>query len=91
MCPSRPFAIEPTAPGTPVGYPIEIEALCKCLNKNDRNSLLHRSIKGNYWTPHKRRRRCRLIKAANGAASRQIPATLHSRNPIAKIDFAIVP
>jgi amino acid adenylation domain-containing protein len=85
--------IEAHGTGTPVGDPIEIEALCKVFeSKTDRKQFCYiGSIKGNIGHPTNAAGVAGLIKAAMVLHREQIPATLHFKKPNPKIDFANSP
>ncbi len=82
--------IEAHGTGTPVGDPIEFEALRKVFEaKTDRKQFCYiGSIKGNVGHPTNAAGVAGLIKAALVLHHEQIPATLHFKTPNPKIDFA---
>ncbi|MGD9201016.1 MAG: amino acid adenylation domain-containing protein, partial [Chitinispirillia bacterium] len=81
--------IEAHGTGTPVGDPIEIEALTKVFRaKTEKNQFcLIGSIKGNIGHPTIASGVAGLIKAALCLYHEKIPATLHYQKPNPKIDF----
>ena len=85
--------IEAHGTGTPVGDPIEIEALSKVFEaKTDKKQFCYiGSIKGNIGHPTNAAGVAGLIKAAMVLHREQIPATLHFKKPNPKIDLANSP
>ena len=85
--------IEAHGTGTPVGDPIEFEALRKVFeSKTDRKQFCYLgSIKGNIGHPTNAAGVAGLIKAALVLHHEQIPPTLHFKTPNPKIDFASSP
>ncbi len=85
--------IEAHGTGTPVGDPIEIEALSKVFqSKTSQKQFCHiGSIKGNIGHPTNAAGVAGLIKAALVLHHEEIPATLHFKTPNPKIDFANSP
>lgn len=81
--------IEAHGTGTPVGDPIEFEALNQVFNaKTTKRQFCHLgSLKGNIGHPTIASGIAGLIKAALVLHREQIPATLHFKNPNPKIDF----
>jgi len=82
--------IEAHGTGTPVGDPIEFEALRRVFeNKTDKKQFCYiGSIKGNIGHPTNAAGVAGLIKAALVLHHEQIPATLHFKKPNPKIEFA---
>lgn len=82
--------IEAHGTGTPVGDPIEIDALCKVFqSKTAKKQFCYvGSIKGNVGHPTNAAGVAGLIKAALVLHHEEIPATLHFKTPNPKIDFA---
>ncbi|WHZ11420.1 MAG: polyketide synthase module [Burkholderiaceae bacterium] len=82
--------IEAHGTGTPVGDPIEIEALRQAFQaKTDKQHFCYLgSIKGNIGHPTNAAGVAGLIKATLALHREQIPATLHFRNLNPKIDLA---
>ena len=85
--------IEAHGTGTPVGDPIEFEALRKVFeSKTDKKQFCYiGSIKGNIGHPTNAAGVAGLIKAALVLHHEQIPPTLHFKTPNPKIDFASSP
>ena len=85
--------IEAHGTGTPVGDPIEFEALRKVFESktNKKQFCYLGSIKGNIGHPTNAAGVAGLIKAALVLHHEQIPATLHFKTPNPKIDFASSP
>ncbi len=85
--------IETHGTGTPVGDPIEFEALRKVFeSKTDKKQFCYiGSIKGNIGHPTNAAGVAGLIKAALVLHREEIPPTLHFKNPNPKIDFASSP
>ncbi len=81
--------IEAHGTGTPLGDPIEIEALTRVFScKTDKKQFcLIGSIKGNIGHPTIASGVVGLIKAALCLYHEKIPATLHFQKPNARIDF----
>jgi len=81
--------IETHGTGTPVGDPIEFEALCNVFRaKTDKKQFCYiGSIKGNIGHPTNAAGVAGFIKAAMVLHKEQIPATLHFRKPNPRIDF----
>ncbi|SPF40209.1 putative Phenylalanine racemase (ATP-hydrolyzing) [Candidatus Sulfotelmatobacter kueseliae] len=81
--------IEAHGTGTPVGDPIEFEALRRVFeNKTDKKNFCYiGSIKGNIGHPTNAAGVAGLIKAALVLHREQIPPTLHFKTPNPKIDF----
>src|SRR5208283_1504815 len=82
--------IEAHGTGTPVGDPIEFEALRKVFeSKTKKKQFCYiGSIKGNIGHPTNAAGVAGLIKAALVLHHEQIPPTLHFKTPNPKIDFA---
>ncbi|MGP0020269.1 MAG: amino acid adenylation domain-containing protein [Candidatus Sulfotelmatobacter sp.] len=82
--------IEAHGTGTPVGDPIEFEALRKVFeSKTDKKQFCYiGSIKGNIGHPTNAAGIAGLIKAALVLYREQIPPTLHFKKPNPKIEFA---
>src|SRR5208283_1267413 len=85
--------IEAHGTGTPVGDPIEFEALRKVFeSKTGKKQFCYiGSIKGNIGHPTNAAGVAGLIKAALVLHHEQIPPTLHFKTPNPKIDFASSP
>jgi acyl transferase domain-containing protein len=85
--------IEAHGTGTPVGDPIEFEALRKVFESktNKKNFCYIGSIKGNVGHPTNAAGVAGLIKAALVLDREQIPPTLHFKTPNPKIDFGSSP
>ena len=85
--------IEAHGTGTPVGDPIEFEALRSVFeSKTDKKRFCYLgSIKGNIGHPTNAAGVAGLIKAALVLYREQIPPTLHFKKPNPKIDFASSP
>ncbi len=85
--------IETHGTGTPVGDPIEFEALRKVFeSKTGKKQFCYiGSIKGNIGHPTNAAGVAGLIKAALVLHHEQIPPTLHFKTPNPKIDFASSP
>ncbi|MGA9527480.1 MAG: amino acid adenylation domain-containing protein [Terriglobales bacterium] len=85
--------IEAHGTGTPVGDPIEFEALRSVFeSQTDKKQFCYLgSIKGNIGHPTNAAGVAGLIKAALVLYREQIPPTLHFRTPNPKIDFASSP
>ena len=85
--------IEAHGTGTPVGDPIEFEALRKVFeSKTDKKQFCYiGSIKGNIGHPTNAAGVAGLIKAALVLHHEEIPPTLHFKKPNPKIDFANSP
>ncbi len=85
--------IEAHGTGTPVGDPIEIEALRQVFeSKTDKKQFCHvGSIKGHIGHPTNAAGVAGLIKTAMVLHREQIPATLHFKTPNPKIDFSSGP
>ncbi len=85
--------IEAHGTGTPLGDPIEIEALCRVFEKKTaRKQFCYiGSIKGNIGHPTNAAGVAGLIKAALVLHREQIPGTMHYKKPNPKIDFANSP
>jgi len=85
--------IEAHGTGTPVGDPIEFEALRKVFeSKTEKKQFCYiGSIKGNIGHPTNAAGVAGLIKAALVLHYGQIPPTLHFKTPNPKIDFASSP
>ncbi|MFZ1916797.1 MAG: amino acid adenylation domain-containing protein [Terriglobales bacterium] len=85
--------IEAHGTGTPVGDPIEFEALRKVFEcKTDKKQFCYiGSIKGNIGHPTNAAGVAGLIKTALVLHHEQIPPTLHFKKPNPKIDFASSP
>lgn len=81
--------IEAHGTGTPVGDPIEIEALNKVFSaKTQKRQFCHvGSIKGNIGHPTNAAGVAGMIKAALVLHNELIPPTLHFRRPNPRIDF----
>jgi len=81
--------IEAHGTGTPVGDPIEFEALSKVFqSKTDKKQYCYvGSLKGNIGHPTNAAGVAGLIKAAMVLHNEQIPATLHFKKPNPKIDL----
>jgi len=82
--------IEAHGTGTPVGDPIEFEALRRVFeSKTDKKQFCYiGSIKGNIGHPTNAAGIAGLIKAALVLYHEQIPPTLHFKTPNPKIEFA---
>ena len=91
--PAQISYIEAHGTGTPIGDPIEIEALTKVFRLyTDKKQFCHiGSIKGNIGHPTNASGVAGLIKAALCLYHEKIPATLHFTNPNPNIDFADSP
>lgn len=85
--------IEAHGTGTPVGDPIEFEALRKVFqSKTDKKQFCYiGSIKGNVGHPTNAAGIAGLIKAALALHREQIPPTLHFKKPNPKIEFGNSP
>ena len=85
--------LEAHGTGTPVGDPIEVEALCRVFeSKTDKRQFCYiGSIKGNIGHPTNAAGVAGLIKSAMVLQREEIPATLHFKHPNPKIDFANSP
>jgi amino acid adenylation domain-containing protein len=85
--------IEAHGTGTPVGDPIEFEALRKVFeSKTGKKQFCYiGSMKGNIGHPTNAAGVAGLIKAALVLHHEQIPPTLHFKTPNPKIDFASSP
>lgn len=85
--------IEAHGTGTPVGDPIEFEALRRVFeSKTGKKQFCYLgSIKGNVGHPTNAAGVAGLIKAALVLHHEQIPPTLHFKTPNPKIDFASSP
>jgi len=85
--------IEAHGTGTPIGDPIEVEALRKVFERKTQKKQFCYigSIKGNIGHPTNAAGVAGLIKAAMVLHHEEIPATLHYRKPNPKIDFANSP
>jgi amino acid adenylation domain-containing protein len=85
--------IEAHGTGTPVGDPIEFEALRKVFEcKTEKKQFCYLgSIKGNIGHPTNAAGVAGLIKAALVLYHEQIPPTLHFKTPNPRIDFASSP
>ncbi|MGB9490332.1 MAG: amino acid adenylation domain-containing protein [Terriglobales bacterium] len=85
--------IEAHGTGTPVGDPIEFEALRSVFeSQTDKKQFCYvGSIKGNIGHPTNAAGVAGLIKAALVLHREQIPPTLHFKKPNPKIDFASSP
>jgi acyl transferase domain-containing protein len=85
--------IEAHGTGTPVGDPIEFEALRRVFeSKTTKKQFCYvGSIKGNIGHPTNAAGVAGLIKAALVLHHEQIPPTLHFKTPNPKIDFASSP
>jgi amino acid adenylation domain-containing protein len=85
--------IEAHGTGTPVGDPIEFEALRKVFeSKTSKKQFCYLgSIKGNIGHPTNAAGVAGLIKSALVLYHEQIPPTLHFKTPNPKIDFASSP
>ena len=85
--------IEAHGTGTPVGDPIEFEALRKVFeSKTGKKQFCYiGSIKGNIGHPTNAAGVAGLIKAALVLHHEEIPPTLHFKKPNPKIDFASSP
>ncbi len=85
--------IEAHGTGTPVGDPIEFEALCKVFEaKTDRKQFCYvGSIKGNVGHPTNAAGVAGLISAALVLHREEIPPMLHFKKPNPKIDLANSP
>ncbi|MFZ0799167.1 MAG: amino acid adenylation domain-containing protein [Terriglobales bacterium] len=85
--------IEAHGTGTPVGDPIEFEALRKVFeSKTDKKRFCYiGSIKGNIGHPTNAAGVAGLIKAALVLYHEQIPPTLHFKTPNPKIEFESSP
>ena len=85
--------IEAHGTGTPIGDPIEIQALTRVFERRTkrRNFCFVGSIKGNIGHPTNAAGIAGLIKAAMVLDREQIPATLHYKQPNPKIDFTNSP
>ncbi len=81
--------IEAHGTGTPVGDPIEIEALRKVFERKTQKKqfCFIGSIKGNIGHPTNAAGVAGLIKAAMVLHREEIPATLHYKTPNPRIDF----
>jgi amino acid adenylation domain-containing protein len=82
--------IEAHGTGTPVGDPIELEALCRVFEaKTDKKQFCYiGSIKGNIGHPTNAAGIVGLMKAALVLHHGQIPATLHYKTPNPRIDLS---
>jgi amino acid adenylation domain-containing protein len=82
--------IETHGTGTPVGDPIEFQALTRVFEKKTqkKNFCFIGSIKGNIGHSTNAAGVAGLIKAAMVLDREQIPATLHFKRPNPQIDFA---
>lgn len=89
VTPDQITYIEAHGTGTPLGDPIEIEALTKIFRAqtDKKQYCLIGSIKGNIGHPTIASGVAGLIKAALCLYHEKIPATLHYKAPNAKIDF----
>lgn len=85
--------IEAHGTGTPVGDPIEIQALTSVFRRKTQKKqfCFIGSLKGNIGHPTNAAGVAGLIKAALVLHKEQIPATLHYRNPNPRINFADSP
>ena len=85
--------IETHGTGTPVGDPIEFDALRKVFeSKTDKKQFCYiGSIKGNIGHPTNAAGVAGLIKATFVLHHQEIPPTLHFRTPNPRIDFASSP
>jgi amino acid adenylation domain-containing protein len=85
--------IEAHGTGTPIGDPIEIEALSKVFNAKSQNKQFCYigSIKGHIGHPTNAAGIAGLMKAALVLYKEQIPSTLHFKKPNPKIDFVNSP
>jgi amino acid adenylation domain-containing protein len=85
--------IEAHGTGTPVGDPIEFDALCKVFEaKTDRKQFCYiGSIKGNVGHPTNAAGVAGFINAALVLHREEIPPMLHFKKPNPKIDFADSP
>ncbi len=85
--------IEAHGTGTPIGDPIEVEALTQIYRRyTDKNQFCGiGSIKSNLGHPTIAAGVAGVIKVALSLKNEKIPATLHYKNPNPKIDFAHSP
>lgn len=85
--------IEAHGTGTPVGDPIEIQALSNVFERKTQKKQFCYigSIKGNIGHPTNAAGVAGLIKAAMVLDREEIPATLHFKKPNPRIDFANSP
>ena len=85
--------IEAHGTGTPVGDPIEFEALCKVFEgKTAKKQFCYLgSIKGNIGHPTNAAGVAGFIKAALVLYREQIPPTLHFKKPNPKVNFVTSP
>jgi amino acid adenylation domain-containing protein len=85
--------IEAHGTGTPVGDPIELEALCKVFeHKTNKKQFCYiGSIKGNIGHPTNAAGVVGLIKAAFVLHHEAIPPTLHYKTPNPRIDLSSSP
>jgi len=85
--------VEAHGTATPLGDPIEVEALTKAfrLHTGDRGFCTLGSVKSNWGHLTAAAGAAGVIKAALALHHERIPATLHFRRPNPKIDFAQTP
>jgi len=85
--------IEAHGTGTPVGDPIEIQALTSVFRRKTQKKqfCFIGSLKGNIGHPTNAAGVAGLIKAALVLHREQIPATIHYKNPNPRINFADSP
>ena len=85
--------IEAHGTGTPIGDPIEFEALCRVFQaKTDKKQFCYfGSIKGNIGHPTNAAGVAGLINAALVLHHEEIPPMLHFKKPNPRIDFASSP
>jgi len=93
ITPDQISYIEAHGTGTPIGDPIEIEALTKVFRIHTDKKQFCRigSIKGHIGHPTNSAGVAGLIKAALSLYHEKIPATMHFKKPNPKIDFANSP
>jgi acyl transferase domain-containing protein/acyl carrier protein len=83
--------VECHAAGTPVGDPLEVQALARTFGQARAQSCALGSVKGNIGHPEQTAGLAGLIKTALALSHRQLPPTLHFVAPNPNIDFAATP
>lgn len=89
--PSTISMIEAHGTGTPLGDPIEIEALRQAFDSTERNYCAIGSVKTNIGHLDSAAGIAGLIKTVLALKHKSIPASLHFHTPNPKIDFANSP
>jgi acyl transferase domain-containing protein/surfactin synthase thioesterase subunit/acyl carrier protein len=88
IAPSTVGYVECHAAGTPVGDPLEIQALTRAFGPASAGRCAVGSVKGNIGHPEQTAGLAALIKTALALQHKQLPPSLHFTAPNPNIDFA---